>query len=189
MKNMFQEKNSQRGMLVLMGIVLVLTSIILIAWFFLEGKNVVTGDFAEDKRFTSLTCTIKNLSYPYFTYDDTTEKETEVVAIFDKNNKISSISLTQKMYYSDDDMARSSEANNHASMNKSFGDVLGPDALNANYYANNGIMRMSLYASGKEYNANSRKYFLIDTASEMIDNIERSYAGKGFGCTKVIATN
>lgn len=189
MKNMFQEKGGQRITLISLGIVLILVSIISIIWFFLSGQTIVTGDFDKNEYSTSLTCVAENLSYPYFKYDNTIKKETEIKAIFNNDNKIDSISLTQKMYYENADAAKGSEASNHASMNESFSSLLGPDALNVNYYVNDGVMRMSLYASKKEYSINSRKYFLIDAASETLDSIEKNYTNKGFGCEKVTTTN
>ena len=186
MKNIFRGKGGQKITLISIGIVLILASIVLITWFFLKGQTTVTGDFDEDEYYTSLTCKTEGISYPFFEHDNAIKKETEVTAIFKNDGKLDSIAFTQKMYYANGDKAKGSEAINHASMNKSFGSVLGPDALNANYYSDETMMRMRLYTSGKEYSSDSRKYFLIDTASQTIDNIERNYVGKGFECNKII---
>ena len=147
----------------------------------------MTGDFDENEYSTSLDCAAKDFLYPYFKIDNAEGAETEIIAVFtDNGKKIESIALTQKMYYGSDDAARGSEAVNHAMMNESFGTLLGADALSANYYSGDKTMRMQLYAKGKDYNLNTRKYFLINTTSEKIEDIERNYVEQGFKCDKMV---
>lgn len=183
MKKFSKNKGGQNSALIFIGIVLLLISASLMLWFLLSGRTTVTGNFSDNETITSLLCKAKNFAYPFFEYDNANKKDTEVAAIFDNDDRISSIALVQKMFYSNEEDANSSSAINHASMNKSFG-VLGADALNVNYYSSDGVMRMQLYASSRDYNSNSRKFFLINNASENIKDIEKNYVDQGFICEK-----
>lgn len=187
MKSIFRKRGGQRIALISIGTGLLLASAVLITWFLLRGQTTVAGDFDESEHSTSLNCAAKNFLYPYFKIDNAEGAETEIIAVFtDNGKKIESIALTQKMYYESDDAARGSEATNHAMMNESFGTLLGADALNVNYYSGDKTMRMQIYAKGKDYNLNTRKYFLINTTSEKMSDIEENYIEQGFKCDKIV---
>lgn len=151
-----------------------------------SGTTITSGNHPDPEESISLSCSNNNYDYDFFTYDNADGKEIRINTIF-SNNKITSIGLIYKMYYSSIDLITASEANNHARMNTSFANsALSPDALGANYVKSSDSMQFSLYTSGDNLNSNTAKYFLIsdyDSREVSIEELEKIYKSEGLNCT------
>lgn len=151
----------------------------------LNGKTKSYGNHPDNLQLETIRCVSDDYNYPFFTYDNTIRHDTEINVVFN-NEAISSISLVYKLYYENINFAQTSNAFNHAAMNKEFSkEGLQADALNANYNVSDDVMRMSIYANKNTYNDQSKKYFLINgdpkDKTEYIDN----YTQIGFTCKDI----
>lgn len=174
-------KKHTKVALTLIILVIVVASVTIL-YFLLRGNTTVTHTAIDNESSVSFTCTANNFSYPFFDYDESIKKETTVNVIFSDNNKLSSISLTEIMYYPNTAMAEKSSTLNHASMNKSFGSILGADALNANYNVSDSAMRMQIYANSSQYAEESKKYFLANDSEDNMRSLKRNFEKQGFEC-------
>lgn len=178
------EKRMKRKWVIVVGIVLLLLGIAIWLYYLMQGKTTTTGNYPEDVKSITLACEAKDMLYPIYSHDNSKEKEINVRIAF-TNDKMSSMSLTSKLYYEDDRSAELSETYNHGSMNKKFGaDGLGADAFSANYSKTNNKMIMTLYMTSGEYNSVSGKYFLINDVKKdaPISEFEDNYESQGFTC-------
>ena len=174
-----------KSIFILLGFIAISIAIISIFAIFVNGNVKTVNSPASIETTASLSCTIENFTYPFFTYDKSNSKSVDVSLLFN-NGELSSISLTTKMQYNSDKEANISSSQNHAAMNMSFGQELGADALSANYSNNNNTFRMSIYANMSQYNDDTKKYFLVETSSENINDFEYNYVSKEFNCKKNI---
>lgn len=166
------------------GLTLILTAIVLIICFFLNGGTTVTGELTGGTRYSSLSCSAEGIIYPFFEFDETTNEKTEVKVLFGEGG-MKSISLTQTMYYPDLGTSKASEAHNHAAMNISFGELgYKADAFEANYSVQEDKMIMTLYATEANFDDVSARYFLakgMDEAST-IDDFTKVFNDQGLNC-------
>lgn len=187
-KNMKKEEvNNSKNRIVWIFIAVIIIIAIAGVAFLLNGSTTTSGANPEPETNESLICEAENLSYPIFTYDNSTRKTTKITTIFD-NDKINSISLVQIMYYDIAANIVASEAQNHAAMNISFGkDGLGADSYNARYTKLDDSMRMTLYADSSSVNTAAYKYFLINTEEFDIgmDDLKSIYNKQGFICRQI----
>ena len=154
-------KNGKNTFITIFLIVLIVGVFICALFYFTKGKVTVSGSFQDDEQNSSLQCITNDLSYPFFRYDESIDKTTEVNAIF-YSNKLGSISIIYTLYYDNIEQVDGSEAQNHASMGIYFAeDGLGADPFSAHYSKQQNKMSMTLYAKAPELNKISGKYFLI----------------------------
>lgn len=158
-----------------------IAGVVIFLLFAMQGEVKTFGDVTENETSESVTCTVGNLDYPFFEYDDTTSKSTKINMIF-KKDKLATINLIQEMRYNDSESANKSEILNHISMNKSFGSTYGADAFNADYYVDNTKMRLSLYTEANKLNEDAKKYFLATGTTNTKKVLIKNYETQGFTC-------
>lgn len=170
---------------VTIGIIMILAVLIFVACIFLQGETKTTGNWPKPYRSESLTCNIEGAEYPFFKYDNSKKKTTKINVEFENDN-LNIISLVYLVYYDDSDQIIKSEAENHAAMNlKIQAEGLGSDALGANYARLKDSFKMSLYATKKDLNINTVKYFELDWIESGIYDLATTkaiYEEKGFVC-------
>lgn len=169
--------------LMLVGLALIIIAIIFFISFLMHGEVKIDGQYPEPKKSESITCEANGLSYPFFKYDNSNEKNITIRVAFN-NDELDSISLVYMLYYSDDAKIVISEAENHGAMNLKFqSEGLGPDALEAKYARLSDGMKMSLYANSKNINDISSKYFYLENIERYdLSSIQTLYQGLGFNC-------
>lgn len=168
-------------------IIAVCVAIIIALFFMLKGSTTTSGKYPEDVVSTSLSCSKNDAFYPFFDYDNADSKEIKINATFNQDI-IESISLIARLYYSSSDKIVSSEAVNHAAMNKSFGFALGPDALGASYAKLKDAFKMSLFAEKKDINADSARFLLISPDPELpqtMSDYRKNYEQQGYVCKTI----
>lgn len=168
-------------------IIISIAVVLLILFFLFGGKTNITGNWRDDEATESIICS-GDISYPFFTYENTDRKEIKINASF-SDEKMQTISLVYKMYYNSDDEINRSANLNHAAMNRNFGkDGLTADAYNATYNLLNNAMQMSIYSDVNDFNALSAKYFLLSdiSSSEYTRaSVRKIYENKGLMCKKI----
>ena len=184
-------KNNRNTLAIIFSIILIITAIVCTLIYFTKGKVTISGSFYGDQQNPSLQCVANDLNYPFFRYDESKGKTTEINAIF-YNDKLGSISIMHTLYYDNIDQADGSEAQNHASMGIHFAeDGLGSDPFSAHYSKQQDKMSMTLYARSSELNEVSGKYFLIKgiNIDSSMETYENMYESLGFNCVKTEQTN
>ena len=153
--------------------------------FMMQGKTTTSGGYPENTKDGSIICNNNGLDYPFFRYDESIKKDTEITALFNDEN-LKSISLRYTLSYSNESLATTSEAQNHAAMNINFGNnQLEADAFSARYSKNGNKMIMNLYASQSDLKTtNGNRYFLLDNLSidSSIEQYKDYYEKQGFIC-------
>ena len=180
---MEKEEQKNKGFY-LAGFLLVVAAVILVIVFLMRGETRTYGEYADPESNESISCELEGFQYPFFTRDGADSKLTKIKISF-YNRGIKSISLTQILSYSSDELAAASSTINHAAMNNSFSNILGADALGANYNVSDGKMRFTIYVDEKDYNQLSKKYFLVNGDPGDIDDFAENYAEQGFDCIKI----
>lgn len=168
------------------GISLMLTAVVLMIWFFMHGETVVEGEPSGTERNVTLSCQRDGDTYPFFTYANYSDADTTIDVIF-SNDKLGTIGLKQNLYYTNNDGASMSDANNHAAVNLKFqGEGMAPDSLGAAYVVSGNRFGMSLFADANSMNNNTAKYFLLESylLNASVDKYVTYFENKGFSCTK-----
>lgn len=161
------------GIAVLVAIFLIFNS--------LGGKVKTFGAIKDNEYSESITCFVKNYSYPFFAYYNTDNRKTTLTMTFN-DEVLTNIYLVQELYYINNDSPAISATMNHVSMNEAFGAEHGADAFNANYYYNDNLMRMTLYAKSDQLTESARKFFLISNGSLTKNTLINEYRAQGFIC-------
>lgn len=180
-------RNRKTNWLVPTGIVLIVTSVVLFIWFFMQGQTTVNGKYEGLTVTQDLVCVGDGVNYPIFNYHETNDKQMRITAIFN-NDKLGSVSLIYKMVYANDEMAKQSSALNHAAMNNDFGyHGLHADYYDASYSRVDNTFQMTLYASGKLIDNTMARYFMLDNLlgdnNYTQDKMAETYSSKGLECT------
>lgn len=167
------------------GIILIIVSIISLVLFFLEGETAIDNGSEDIVKSESLSCINEGTSYPFFTYDETVQKNAKVNAIF-QGDKLDSLSLIYVLSYDDTKKVNSSININQTTMNKLFvEDGLAFDSLGLYFSktSNNGV-QFGLFTRADEINDISAKYFLLDTDEKRLarEELMQNYISKGFNC-------
>ncbi len=183
-----KRKKSKTNWPATIGTSLLLTAIVLILCFFLQGETKVTDSGTTVEASKSLTCEAEGMQYPFFEYDNSTKKTTKINATF-SGNKLDTISLIQGLYYNNSDEIARSEAENHSALNlKTQGEGLGPDAFGANYAKLSDRLKFSMYAKAEKLEYETVKYFELDwveSGTYNLPTMEKIYTEKGFNCETI----
>lgn len=148
----------------------------------MQGNTTTTGTYPQNKVSQSISCITNNLRYPFFKLDSSINNTIKINILFN-NKKLTSISLTSTMNYTDSKKAKVESDSHHWDMNESFRNAtLGPDALSARYMANETEIQMSLYAASDDLNESTYKYFLLDSSSNNYDEYIKKYTNQNFNC-------
>lgn len=159
--------------------------IVCVLLYLTEDHVVVNDNHPESQKNVSLRCSANNLDYPFFRYDESISKTTDIDVIF-HDSIVGSISIKHTLYYDSIEESIGSEAQNHASMGIHFAeDGLGTDPFSAHYSKQENGMSMTLYAKGIELNSVSIKYFLADSleAKSSPEDFLNKYKLQGFACS------
>lgn len=178
-----KKKSPSSSWLMVMGIVLILVAAVLLVWFFLHGETKVSGGWPEPEVSVAVVCKSESFEYPFFTYDQSSSKTTEINAVF-KDDKLSMLSFIYTLGYGNEAASTESEARNHAAMNISFGNAgLEADALGASYSVLSDAMKFSLSADGNAARGIGARYFML-TGGETynVGRLMANYQGQGFEC-------
>ncbi len=184
-ENMVNQKNNNGVIAGAIIFGLILIGIIL--FFIFQGSTTTTGDNLEGTTNKALVCTSDILDYPFFAYDNSDHKYTEINILF-SGNDMQSISLSHSLYYyNDNSLVVGSEAHNHAAMNMNFSESgLPADSFNAKYTKFENEMRMDLYTTESNINSRTLNYFLIDVNDGYVPSELGSYRdfyeSKGMNC-------
>lgn len=155
--------------------------------FLMSDKTTTTNEpeITYDSKF--LSCKSSGIAYPFFTYNNTTQGELEISAIFIQD-ALDTISLKYTLFYDNQEQARQSQASNHAAMDLSFYDYgLSANSFNANYSVLDNSMRMSLYATKNNFNQIAARYFMVSSSDnsaipKTLTEFETEYQKGGFNC-------
>lgn len=180
-----KKKQNLTVILVIVGIALVCTAVVCLLLFLMQGETTITENDDGEQTAEKIICKSQEVSYPLFDYDNSDSKSMEVTATF-RDDKLDSISLIYRLYYSDAKQIESSESINHAALNiSSQGAGLGPDAYNAKYSKLKDSLQLSLYAEKDDINNKALPYFMltkINVAPYTQDKVAKAYANQGFDC-------
>lgn len=182
--NTSKKGHNNKNISLILGLCLVIVAIIVIILFFLKGNTVISNTGGDTTTTEALACESSKVSYPYFTYDNSTKKNMKINIIF-MNNKIDSISLIYNLYYNSAEEINRSESLNHAEMNKNFATKgLDADSLDAKYSKLDTSLQMTLNAETQKINEISARYFLLDKAASSynMDSLSKQYNSKGLDC-------
>ena len=184
-KSKKSNKSNKNWWIIILAVGVILL-IVFVFWLLVKGDVKTTGEYPDDVKDSSLTCTTTKVEYPFFTYDESSSKEATINMLF-KNKELNSISFIYSLKYDNERAVTASEAHNHAAMNISFAKVgLEADALNANYTRTNNEMILTLHATMADLNEDSGKFFLINDipVDSSISRYARNYKNQGFKCEK-----
>ena len=179
------KKNSRVGIWLSVAFVilaiLVIVGILLFPTF--NGSTVITGGDIEEKT-ESITCKANNLSYPFFTYDNSEKSELKIHAVF-RNDNLNSISLVYSLTYVTEDEAKTSELKNHIDFEVAIQDEgLTYASLNSDHKIMDNVYQLTLYNSGDTINRKTAKYYLLNSRNDGFtkENVEKMIMGSGLDC-------
>ena len=180
------KKRKSNDLYSIVGIILVLAAVVLLIWFLLKGQTTVEGGFPDPEKTTSISCKASSsFLYPFFKYDNSNGKSTEINATFE-NDELRKIALIVMMNYGSVEEIEQSEANNHAAMNFSFADAgLGPDAFSSNYARLSSGLKYSISNGADDLYKGGTKYFLLEelnTSPFKMEDVMSALKKKGFTC-------
>ena len=183
-----QEKKNHR-FLKLGGFLLILTIAIIIIIWLLHGKTTTTGQYPENVRNESLSCTNNAKKYDPAGPIDSDTKSLKINAIFRGSEALKEISLIYTLEYASEKEAYEHEAISHAHFNKSLGASSYPISKFSNKYARyDNKLIISLTANLNEIDSISAPYFLIsldedrEVVVKSIDEYQSMYEAQGFIC-------
>lgn len=167
--------------LMIIGTLLVTSSIILVVYFFLKGSITIAGNYPADVSSQSLKCTMKNPSYEL--YDTYGASLSDITVNMNFGNRVlESISLIYKLYFSSPELASRASVLLHSDMNESFGkNGYKADSFSAAYSPINNVLQMSLYHKGP-IEASGQKYFILNYGLTDEESYLQNYTEKGFSC-------
>lgn len=167
------------------GITLILLAFFLFILFLLNGETKYTDSDPTAEVTKSVTCSSKNVSYPFFTVQNADSRNLEIIVIFDEKDTIDTISLSYSLSFGNPSEADSASTSNSISFSKAISD----DNLPTDYFDDifstvdsNSIFR--IMTGNKKLNGIVAKYFLLDEASfrSSIKTIVAEYNKKGLDC-------
>lgn len=186
--NRAKKKRGLSSAAAIVGILLIVVAVVLLLiLFLLQGKTTTTDSQNGIESLKTVTCEAEGLDYPFFAYGNADKEETVVKAIFDSNDKLSMLALTQTLYYGDSEMMQRSETENNGAMDVAFSqNGLEMGALDAKYSKILGAFKMSIYADKGKINGRSLKFFLLDelnySDNSSQQKVSQIYADKGLKC-------
>jgi len=159
----------------------VLALIAFILFFLLRGEISTSGEFSESIKSDTLVCSSNSFKYPFLNDGLILNQSISIKNIF-HDKKISMVSLVVSVLYPTNSDALAGSSRLHAEMNTSFGDVLGPDALEARYTVIDNVVQISLTGEGDNIANSSRKYLLLNDDVVTKQEILSNYVDQGFNC-------
>lgn len=179
-------KIAKKDWVSIIGVALLLVVVALIVFFFTSEKTTISGDFSGSEKTTSINCKVStDFSYPFFRYDNSDDKSTEINVIF-SGGKLDKVTLVTILNYDNADEIITSEANNHAAMNISFADAgLGADAFSSKFSKLSSGLKYSIFSTKNGFSNGGLKYFLLEDLEDTdmkVDDVKVTLEQKGFQC-------
>lgn len=179
-------KSHTKPILVVLGClvgIIIITTIIIVN--LARGQTTTSGIYPAPVSTDSLSCTSTSYKYPFFT--STSDRTTTKVNLALGKSAIESISLTTTLTFDSINEAESARNFNQAAMNATFTqDHLDVGELDPIYTHKDHTFTLTLYASAKNLNSITSKYFALDGTSTQDYNqksLSAHYAKLGFNCT------
>lgn len=176
------ESNNKRSWLFVSGIGLCALAVVFLILFLLQGKTKYSDSKGSTIKTQSITCASDNVVYPFQTASGGGAIKIHIVL---NDDKLKSISLVYRLYYSDSSAIEQETTRLNADMNRAFGENgLGVDALGVTYSPLADSVQMTLYTERKSLNSDSAKFFLLEESSGDYtkDKILRIYGDKNLNC-------
>lgn len=183
-----QNKKRNISIYYYIGGFLLIVAVIIFLFIKMTGSFSTVGNYDGEVANEAISCEMIGVSYPFFKPDNIVDKNISIVAIF-TDDVINSISLKYFIGISDPKSVELLEATNHSAMNKYFqADGTEADSYGAKYNILENGLSFNLYATGKDINATSLKYFMLDNIAESnrysLANVEAILTDGGFNCIK-----
>ncbi len=186
-----EKKNHRtRNLILLLLFLAILVGVIL--WL-LRGKTTTHGQYPENVRNESLTCTSSSVTYEKTNNVNSDDKELKISMVFAGKDSLSSASLKYTLRFGSYDEAYSAEAVSHAQFNLAL-QALGYDAskFNNKFSIIDSELVVSLSVNpDKTIDDTTRSYFLIDYAEDdelpkTLAEYRTNYEKQGFSCTSTL---
>lgn len=182
-----EHKTKTTNAMYYVGLGLVGIAIVLGIIFWLKGETKTYGEFPNPESASSLNCSAIGISYPFFEYDNSSKRTTEINATF-SGDELDKISLEYILTYESSESIVESEGINHGAMNRKFSaEGLGTDAFEATYGRLNDGLKYSIWAKSNTIYKNdaAAKYFLLENIENkpyLKTAVKNAYKQKGFKC-------
>lgn len=180
--NSQNESNNKRFWLFVSGIGLCALAVVFLILFLLQGETKYSDSEGSTIKTQSITCAGDDITYPFQTASKSGAIKIHTVL---NDDKLKSVSLVYKLYYSDPTVIEQVTTRMNADMNRAFGENgLGADALGVTYSPLSDSVQMTLYAERKNLNSSTAKFFLLEGSSGDYkkDEILQIYGGKNLDC-------
>ena len=168
----------------IVGILSVIIITVIVLATMSAGRTTTGGTYPAPVSTDSLSCSSTTFKYPFFT--DFSDKISTKVNLALGDNQINSISIITTMTYNTPEDAENSRNVNIAALNNSFSTSgIAVDLLSPAYSRKDSIFNSTLYASSKNLDQKTLKYFLLDgtTSSDYnLKSLSSIYGKKGFDC-------
>ena len=180
------KRHNQSNNIMIAGLALVVIAVVLLILFFINGETSISGKFPDPDDMISTTCRSGTIAYPYFKIDGSDRKELDIKIVSD-NEKVDTISLVYRLYYSSEAAIIESRDVNHFAMNKAFEVVdMEADSLGATYSKLTDNFRFNLFAKAIKINDITKKFFLLDDVGREggldYEEVRKTYIEQGFEC-------
>ncbi|MBQ2695537.1 hypothetical protein IJG04_02790 [Candidatus Saccharibacteria bacterium] len=151
----------------------------------LSQEKVTTGSNTDAVYVKSLTCSTSDYLYPFFTLDESNNKELKIITIFEKD-KLKTISLQQILYYDNDESIIRGETENHVAVDLAFADDgLESGSFGMNFARLHDGFRFGLYGTSEQEQTLLKKYFLLDDLNDLSPNeIKQNYEKLMMNCVE-----
>lgn len=170
--------------LMMVGLVLIVLAVVAFVAFLLHGSSITVNGGGNVTTTHSVSCEGNDATYPFGNSGEADKKSLSVKMVLN-GDKMSTISLVYKLYYSDVSKIEKARMNFNSAINESFGESgIEADSFGATYSILSDAMQMTLYAEAKDINETAAKYFLLeDTNGNYEKNqILKAYSEKGLSC-------
>ena len=178
-------KKNHRTRNLILFLVLVVIIVLVILWL-LRGKTTTHGQYPENVKNESLSCTSNDIVYGKIGPVSPIEHELKINMVFYGEEKLSSINLRYNLTFASDAEAYAAEATSHADFNlglQKSGHSSG--SFHNKFTLMDNILNISLRADNNEIDELTREYFLLDRTNPptTINEYRTNYEAQGFICS------
>jgi|GEM_PF-3201104 len=178
-----QDSKDHKWIYYLVGLLCIAVAAVVAILFLLNNGKSVSNQGETIETVQSISCTGKNIPYPYVEANETDEQSIALDFILN-NDKINTASLTYQLTTEPGSVEKTT-TNITIAINKSFAkDGLEHNALNATFSSLSDSAQMILYAKAKDITSATAKYFLLENANGKHDDdtIVKVLEEKGLSC-------
>lgn len=177
------KKKNVINMFVFLGCFLLLLAGILVTTLLFKGSTTIVNGSADVNSVESLACE-GAVSYPFLENNDNSKKSLKINITFN-NDKLDSMSLIYKVYFSTASEIEKNTSNNNVTMVKKFSaDGFSADLIGAHFSKLKDATQMTLYVNEELINPTTAKYFLLDGLDGKYsrERVSEVYNKKGLNC-------